>query len=217
MTMRTRAQQVVAPVGRSAERGFTLVEVMVALLIFGMLAAAGVAILSFSVRAQAATGTALDDTAALERTGAIMAADLAQAVARPARDEAGTLRPALVGDAAGMTLVRSGWTNIDGAARPSLQKLGYRLGERRWQRIAYPQVDGAQPLDPATLIDQVDTVRLRYRFRGGWGERWDGSGGVPLPDAVELRMVRGGRTTYRQLFLVGTGYVPMTLAGNAPV
>ena len=39
---------------RDQESGFTLVELMVALVIFAMLSAAGVALLSFSVRAQAA-------------------------------------------------------------------------------------------------------------------------------------------------------------------
>ena len=71
--------------------GFTLIEVMVALLIFSIIATAGVALLSFSVRAQAASGAKLDDLGALQRTLSIMSADLAQATARPVRDEAGTV------------------------------------------------------------------------------------------------------------------------------
>jgi general secretion pathway protein J len=200
---------------RSAEHGFTLVEVMVALMIFGMLAAAGVAVLSFSVRAQAATTARFDDLAGLERTGAIMAADLGQALARPTRDEVGTLLPALVGDATTLRLVRGGWTNIDGAARPGAQKLLYRFDGGRWQRVAYPQLDGAAALDPAALIDRMQAVRLRYRFRGAWTDRWDGAGGIPLPDAVELTLIRRGGLAYRQLFLVGTGYTGTAVIADA--
>ena len=114
------------------EAGFTLIEVMVSLMIFGMIAAAGVAILSFSVRAQSSTGAKLDDISALTRTMSILSADLAQASNRVTRDEAGTRIPAFVGESgSGVTpmlrLVRAGWSNIDGTARSNLQKVAYRV------------------------------------------------------------------------------------------
>lgn len=199
------------------EAGFTLVEVMVALLIFGMLAAAGVAVLSFSVRAQAATGAKFDDLAGIERSAAIMAADLGQAVLRPARDDVGNLRPALVGEADSLALVRGGWSNLDGAARPGLQKVFYRRGERGWERTAFLQLDGSPPLEPALLVPGVETVRLRYRYRGAWSDRWDGAVGVPLPDAVELTLIRRGGLSYRQVILAGSGYVPSRGTGDTVV
>ena len=52
---------------RRRANGFTLVEVMVALMIFGMIASAGVGLLAFSVRAQGATVERLDDVGALAR------------------------------------------------------------------------------------------------------------------------------------------------------
>jgi general secretion pathway protein J len=197
---------------RSAEHGFTLVEVMVALLIFGMIAAAGVAILSFSVRAQSAIGTRLDDDSALARTASILSADFAQAVNRPARDETGTPRPAFIGERGTatpiVTLSRLGWSNIDGAPRGTVQRVAYRLADGRLERIGWPLVDGAQPLAPATLIDRIAEVRIRYRYAGAWSDRWDGADGIALPDAVELVLVRSGGVAWRQMFLVGTGYRP---------
>jgi general secretion pathway protein J len=204
--VRRSAEHGFTPVRRSAEHGFTLVEVMVALLIFGMIAAAGVAILSFSVRSQAATGARLDDAAALGRTESILSADLAQAVNRPVRDEGGTTRPAFVGDAAGFTLVRLGWSNVDAAPRPTAQKVGWRLVAGALERVAYPMLDGAAPLPPAALLTRVRQARLRYRFRGAWSDRWDGATGVPLPDAAELSLVRDDGTIWRTMALVGTGY-----------
>lgn len=191
-----------------AEQGFTLVEVMVALMIFGMIAAAGVAILSFSVRSQAVTGAKLDDAAALGRTVSILSADLAQAVDRQARDEGGTVRPAFTGDAATLALVRLGWSNVDAAPRSTAQKVAYRVASGALERIAYPMLDGAAPLPAAAILTHVRQVRLRYRFRGAWSGRWDGGQGAPLPDAAELTIVREDGTTWRQMFLVGAGYAP---------
>ncbi len=206
---------------RRFEAGFTLVEVMVSLLIFGMIAAAGVAILSFSVRAQGTTGARLDDIAALTRTVSILSADLAQARNRSARDEAGTVLPAFVGESGSgvapmLRFVRAGWSNLDGAPRASLQKVAYRVQDATLQRIAYPMVDGAQPLPPAALMTRVRQVALRYRIAGAWSDRWDGMTGVPLPDALELRVQRDDGTLFRQLFLVGSGYVPTPDQPNAP-
>lgn len=191
---------------RTREQGFTLVEVMVALLIFGMIAAAGVAILSFSVRAQATTGAKLDDAAAIGRTVSILSADLGQAVNRPARDEGGTVRPAFVGDAAGVSLVRLGWSNIDAAPRAAAQKVAYRLGAGTLERSAFPMLDGAASLPPAVLMTRVQALRLRYRYKGAWSDRWDGAAGVPLPDAAEISLIRDDGTTWQTTLLVGTGY-----------
>ena len=197
----------------AADAGFTLIEVMVALLIFAMLALAGTAILSFSIRAQAATGAKLDDNAAFNRTVSALAADCAQAIVRPTRDERGTVLPAFAGEAGStvmpmLRMVRGGWSNVDGAARPSEQKLAWTLDGHRLERIVWPQLDGAAPLVAAPMLDHVMAVALRYRFRGAWSDRWDGSNGIPLPQAIEVRIVRDDGMQYRALMLVGTGYVP---------
>lgn len=191
---------------RSAEHGFTLIEVMIALMIFGMIAAAGVAILSFSVRAQAATNTKLDQVAGIARLGAALTADLAQAQDRPARDGQGVLRPAFVGDTGAVTFVRGGWSNFDGAARAGIQKVQWRLEGGAIVRQGYPMVDGAAPLDAATILDGVRTIGWRYRVAGAWSATWQGASGVPLPQAVELTLVRTDGVGYRALFYVGEGY-----------
>ncbi|HVF93719.1 MAG TPA: type II secretion system minor pseudopilin GspJ [Sphingomonas sp.] len=199
---------VVPPTG---EAGFTLIEVMVSLMIFGMLAAAGVAILSFSVRAQGQTAAKLDDLSALNRTVSLLSGDLAQARPRATRDAAGTTLPAFVGEPGGAAIVRfvrSGWSNIDGAPRPSSQKVEYRLNDGTLERLAYPMLDGAQPLAPVPLLTRVRAVSARYRFRGAWAERWDGANGAPLPDAIELSVQRADGIVYRAVALVGSGYRP---------
>lgn len=196
--------------GRTAANaaGFTLVEVMVALMIFGLIASAGVALLAFSVRAQGATTARLDEMAALARQSSLMAADLAQAMNRPARDEQGTRFPPFVGDATGFTFVRAGWSNIDSQPRPTLQKVSYRVADGALRRIAWPMVDGAPPLPASIALADIAGATLRYRLGGAWSDSWNGAAGAPLPQAVELVLQRRDGIAFRQLFLVGSGAQP---------
>lgn len=191
------------------DAGFTLVELLVSLLIFAMLAAAGVALLSFSVKAQALANGQLTKLSDMRRVGALLTGDLAQAAPRIYRDANGSVRPAFEGGAGQqvgpiLSLVRRGWDNFDGSARPSLQRVEYRLDGSRLERQAWRHVDGGDALAPVTLIDNVQALRLRYRDGEGlWRDRWDPTQIVDLPVAIELIVDAGGAGRVRQLFLVG--------------
>lgn len=187
------------------ETGFTLIELLVALLIFGMLSAAGVGLLSFSVTTQDRAAARMDEIGQLSRMGALLTGDLAQAAPRASRDENGQLHPAFSGGSAPLlAFVRAGWENPDAATRASLQKVEYRLSGDRLERIAYPHVDGAMPLPPVTLVDGVRTVRLRFRAENGaWLDRWIPQQAYHMPKAVEIEVDTARDGTLRQLFLVG--------------
>jgi len=186
--------------------GFTLVELLVALLVFGLISAAATALLAFGVEARARSGERLDAVAATVRTRALLTADLAQAAPRPYRRSDRSPAPAFGGeDGALLALVRRGWANEDGRPRASLQRVEYRLVDGRLERVAYPHVDGAAPGPAAVLLTGVRSVRLRYRDRGEWRERWDPARPDALPQAVEAVIAIEGAPELRQLFLVGAG------------
>jgi general secretion pathway protein J len=192
------------------EAGFTLIEVMISLLIFGLLAAAGAALLSFSVRAQAATGARLDDISALNRLTTSLSADLAQAVARRARGEGGEPQPPFFGATGSGTepmlrLVHGGWSNVDDAPRPSEQKVEYRFVDGGIVRGTYTMLDGAKALPASPILTHVRSVAFRYRINGAWSDHWDGASPADLPQAMEMRLTRDSGVQYRALFLVGTG------------
>jgi general secretion pathway protein J len=198
------------PSWRSAEHGFTLVELLVSLFIFALLSAAGVALLSFSVRSQEAAEVQLGRIADLRRTGALLSGDLAQAAARPWRDESGSSRPAFSG-ASGeregpvLAFVRRGAENLEESPRPSLQRVEYRLEGDRLERRSWSQVDGAPPRADSAMLDGVRRIRLRYRDRKGeWRERWDPTALTDLPIAVEMVVDTEEAGATRMLFLAGT-------------
>lgn len=177
------------------------------MLIFGMLSAAGVALLSFSVRSQEMADERLGSLAEVRRAGSLMSADFAQATPRLVRDEAGVQWPAFrsgTGEETAVVFVRRGWENIDGAPRPSLQKVEYRLAGDRLERRHYPQVDGAAPAAASVIAEGVTQMSLRYRdAQGEWRERWDPANPAELPRAVEVVLVTEDDGPIRQLFLAG--------------
>ena len=194
---------------RKIEQGFTLVEMLIALVIFGMITAAGVTLLTLTVRTQETSDRRLDSLGRLRRTGALLNADLAQAAPRVRRDADGQPVRAFIGGNGGeallMAFVRRGWED-DSAFRSSLQRVEYRLRDGRLERWRYDAVDGEGHAVAMPLLEGVSRVQLRYRDRdGNWRDRWDPTDATRLPIAVEIVSDSEGQGQVRQLFLVGNG------------
>jgi general secretion pathway protein J len=126
-------------------------------------------------------------------------------VPRATRNEAGDPTPAFEGAPDRFALVRAGWDNLDDAARPNLQRVEYALVDGRLLRRQWPMLDGAAAEPAAAVLDRVTALRLRYRSRDGWRERWDAIRTDLLPRAVELIVTQAGGPEYRYVFLVGAG------------
>lgn len=185
--------------------GFTLVEMLIALAIFGMLTAAGVALLSVTARTQETSDRLLAELGELRRTGALMTADLAQAAPRLYRDRDGRPQRAFAGAAGDapmlMMFVRGGWN--DGEV-VTVQRVGYRLRDGRLERLSYSRVDGGGNPVVVNLLDGVHAIRLRYRDdEGAWRTDWESSDPTRMPRAVELVTSSDSHGLVRQLFLVG--------------
>ena len=196
--------------GRSAQHGFTLIEMMVALMIFAMLATAGVSLLGFSVRAQAAATARLDSVAADQRMASLIAADLAQALPRIFRDTSGARQPAFagtngIGDAPLLRYTRGGLGNGLETTRAAIQRVELTLVSGRLERRAYAMVDGTVAGPPMPLARDIETIRLRYRDKGLWAGTWDDPRPAALPQAIEMIVKRRGRPALMMAFMVGTG------------
>lgn len=190
--------------------GFTLVEVMVSLLIFAILAGAGAAVLSATIDNRFAIKAASARVGDLQRMRGLLRADLGQATARRSRGPTGRPSPQpIIGAVAPgdpiLVLNRAGWSNPDEQARPSLQRVEYRLVGTRLERRASSHLDGARPGPPQVLYRGARDVTVEFMRDGQAAPAFISSIDRPLPDAVRIGMTIEGYGRIDQLFIVGSG------------
>lgn len=195
--------------------GFTLIEMVVAVFIFGLLSLAGVALLRSGIDIQAAATRGAAGDAGLMRARALLAGDLTQAVARPTRNVSGGTDPAFTGgggSAAGgflFVLVRGGVANPSDRPQSDLQKAGYLVEGGALKRVSWPQLDGAQPGPAATILSGMARVSARFRsLDGTWSDGWSSATSDALPRAVEVTLEPAGGAPVRMVFAIGGDPAP---------
>jgi general secretion pathway protein J len=177
-------------------RGFTLLEVLVAVFIFSI-----VALLAYGGYNQLARQSDIVESNA-SRTRMIQAAvqriaeDFEMIEPRPVREPLGeSVEPALRSDTRSaetlIDLTRSGWSNPAGVPRSTLQRVTYRLQENKLQRAYWNALDRTMSAEPtvATLVDHVRTVGFRFMDQNQtWHDQWPPLG-YSGPDAARVRPI----------------------------
>lgn len=111
-------------------RGFTLLEVLVAVAITAMIGVGATQLLSNIIDTRRATEIRAEQLASLQRFNMVVSRDMEQLINRGIRDQYGEPQPALVleGTDFPLELTRAGWRNSPFAERPraELQRVAYR-------------------------------------------------------------------------------------------
>lgn len=155
--------------------GFTLIELMVAVSVFAVISAAMLVALNEILRGAAQSRDELERLAALQRGFVTMGNDFRQAVPRPTRDQLGDSMPALTRRGERLHLTRAGHRSLAGGQGSNLQHIAYELAEDgRLLRHSWPVLDRGNRSEPRTqvMLDNVEALTLRYRYRGGWRDQW---------------------------------------------
>jgi general secretion pathway protein J len=181
----------------SSQQGFTLIEVMVALVIFVGLSFGVYQVLNQVQRSEEMTRESTSRLNQLQKSILIMDADFRQIARRSFRTEGESENDywllwqdyLLDSEAKGILFTRLGWSNPNQQfPRGEVVKVGYRIVDRQLQRIwwRYPDTVAGDTGVISPLLDGVESLSARFYVQGEWLDRWETEGA--LPEGIALRL-----------------------------
>lgn len=158
-------------------RGFTLLELLVALSIFALISALAYGGMNRVLAQRVQTEEKADKLQKLQITYTIFERDFAQLVNRPVRNAYGNTLEALVGSDGidGVELTRAGRANPAGFRRSSLQRVRYAAEDDKLLRQAWKVLDRSPDSEAVqqVLYEPLQAFSLRYLDQTDqWRETW---------------------------------------------
>ncbi|MEK7265395.1 MAG: type II secretion system minor pseudopilin GspJ [Pseudomonadota bacterium] len=207
------------------QRGLTLPELLIALLVFAMISGAAVYALRLSVEGREQLETADKDIREFQIMRQVLKQDFSGVVKRTVRDDFGNELPApflggkglsyrlpVEGEQSLLVFVRCGWENPDNRApRSTLQAVEYLIKGGDFVRRVRPYLDDArgQPRTDRVLISGVSDVEVGF-FTGAetssgpqFLDLWPMPQSNWAPEAIRLTMTTKRFGKVEQLFWLG--------------
>ncbi len=176
-------------------RGFTLVEVMVAVVIFAIVGVIAMSGYNELVKQSDIVSAGAARTRQVQSAMQRLNLDFTALEPRPVREPLGdSMLPALSSNGRTETiaeLTHSGWSNPAGVPRSTLQRVSYRLENNKLLREYWLALDRTMTGEPesAVLLDRVKRMQLRFMDSNRtWHEQWPPMG-YSAPDGPRLRPI----------------------------
>lgn len=201
-------------------RGFTLLEILIAMAIFAVIGVASAGLLSRVMDGNELSQLRFSELEKIQRAMLIIERDLLQAVARPARIE-GVLNEVVIAsgrasdnsDGDSLAFVRTGWHNPQFMLqRSNMQAVAYRLKEDRLERMYGNYVDNVIGFEPKirVLLDQVEDFQISFFIKAkgapeserDWQEDYQGT---VLPRAIAIEITSKEYGLIRREFVISGG------------
>jgi len=194
-------------------QGFTLLEIVVAIGIFAIMAAMAYSGLNNVLIARQQTDAHSQQLQKVQTAMVWLARDIEQLVDRGVRNEYGDNVLPLVGqDHEGylIELTRGGWRNPANQARSHLQRVAYAVQEEELVRVYWQVLDRAEDSKARknVLVDGIKSLEIRYL--GGdndWHTSWPvdrlgSDAATTLPRAIEVTLDTKQYGKLKRLFRV---------------
>lgn len=213
-------------VSKPGARGFTLVEVLVAMAITALVAVVSYSALSAALASAERLRVSAQRAQEIGQVMAMLSRDIRQTASRTVIDEFGQRTPAVMGGELArdmLTVTRAGWHNATGAPRGTLQRVDWWLEEETLWRGYFPVLDitpGTERIETAVL-DGVERFEVRFLpnvaaleinrddviDRRNWEDSWvadlsQPDQGLPPPAAVEVTMEVSGLGEVTRLYVL---------------
>jgi len=195
---------------KPGQRGFTLLEVLVAISIFSVVSLASFTIFDTVLRGDENSKIRSERQNELQRAFLLMERDFLQIAKRsmrvsgeaPSKNFLHTSDDSFLADEQAIAFVRNGWTN-PGLLLPrsDMQNVAYRLVDETLERLHFNFVDAVVGEEPKVrpLITQVTSLAFEYYDGSKWQKKWS-ENTLPLAIAIEIETEDYG--LIRRQFLV---------------
>ena len=164
---------------RRASRGFTLIEMLVAVEILAIIAVMALVGLNKVIDQQTAVRETADRWQEIQLAMRLITQDLAQLHPRSTREELGeTYQPSLLADPSAhfpLELSRGGWANPAGLPRGTVLRVAYSWEDDKLLRWHWAVMDRTLSTPPVRteILDGVTKVEVRFLDRAGeWHLEW---------------------------------------------
>ena len=200
-------------------RGFTLIEILVAMAIFTIIGLASTGVLTSVINSDQLSTERFGKLEELQRAMLTIERDILQIVPRALRVNGEPIGLVISGgedvldsDADGLGFVRAGWHNPQMLLpRSTLQAIGYRIQEEQLQRLYGNYVDNVIGYEPKIkiLLSDIEDFRVSFLTESElleepeeWQEIYSGE---TLPLAISVTIVSKTFGEIRREFMLANG------------
>lgn len=178
-------------------RGFTLLELLVAVAVFAILSAMAYGGLRNVIDNSRQTESAMERLQQVQLAMLNLSRDFTQLSTRSIRDEYGNSTNYLLSGQGSDIIIeftRGGRRNPAELLRSHLQRVAYKLEENTLSRLHWPHLDRTQEMQPyeSVLLEDVENAGIRFLDSNNeWHSEWPplDAAGIPGTEAVSLAAI----------------------------